>query len=233
MATPPQTAHSPTAVDVTAGRRPLALWLCLVGLLLLAGLLIAPGCERELVCEGQENCPGDSACVEGSCQLRACFGNADCPMEQFCNMDIGQCEAGCTNDKDCYFGATCSGGSCVEKACTSSGLDCEAGQYCDVYTGECYDAAGPFCEPCSVDSDCGGGNNQCFFVSGEGPYCLPECDANRPCPAGYSCVPISRQGSPSFFVCVTLCHYLEDLEANPRMSLPPAVAPAEIGGVSR
>lgn len=199
-----------------------------------AALLPMGGCDDGLICEGPENCPADSACVDGACRLRACFDNSGCPMEQYCELESGQCQAGCTGDRDCYFGAVCSGGSCVDKPCTSTNLDCDAGQFCDVYTGTCYDAAAPYCARCDSDDECGGGNNECLYVSGEGPFCLPECNVNRPCPAGYSCVSYNTQGDPSKFVCVTLCHYLEALEAqgiSGRVA-PPPLSPGALPTVS-
>lgn len=194
----------------TSARAP-GILLALVALALGALVaLTAPACDDALVCEGPENCPGDSACVDGLCRLRSCFADTDCPMEQYCDLEVGQCDAGCRTDRDCYYGFTCTGGSCSRKACTSTALDCDAGQYCDVYTGECFDGGGPLCHSCTSDEDCGGGGNQCWYISGEGPYCLTPCDASRPCPAGYSCIPISSQGSVTGHLCATLCNVLQD-----------------------
>lgn len=190
------------------------------------GLLwVCVGCDDTQPCVGAENCPPDAACVAGACQPRECFSNTDCPMEQRCDLEPGQCEPGCSDDRDCYYGQTCTGGSCVTKPCTSTRLDCDAGEFCDVFTGECFTAAGPYCTSCSASEQCGGGNNLCAYVSGEGPYCLPECNADRPCPAGYDCLAIERGGGPAYYVCVTLCHYLEEVEAGAARISPSQVDP--------
>ncbi len=174
------------------------------------------GCQSSsMPCETSRNCPADHACVDGECRERTCLDNSDCAVESHCDAVLGQCVRGCQSDGDCPYGETCSGATCEARKCLSSNIDCDVGQYCDVGTGECFDAAGLYCAPCSdttYSSDCGGGGNLCRYLYGNGPFCFPSCEGGLECPAGYSCIPLSAYGDVVTYVCVTLCDYIEQSE---------------------
>lgn len=200
--------------------------------LLSLGLMLTLGaCDKAPPCASAENCPPDSACVLGACQLRECFSNSDCAIEKTCEADTGQCVAGCETEADCRYGDTCEEGRCRERGCRSTETDCSAGEYCDVATGECFEASAPHCKPCETNETCGGGDSICGRVSGEGPFCLLGCDASRPCPAGYSCVPLTRNGEIYSYNCLTLCHIVNGLEDDGRMMSISPEAIEDVGGL--
>ena len=174
-------------------------------LLLLSQMSCKPA---PVYCESAANCPASSACVDGVCSQRTCYSSTDCIIGEHCDLELGRCETGCQMDSDCLYGQVCEGGgTCVDAPCQSTTLDCSAGEYCDVATGQCFDAAGLFCAECSSSEDCGGGDNLCVSVSGEGPWCSPACDADHPCPAGFDCLPFTRNGEIYTYACVGLCQY--------------------------
>ena len=174
-------------------------------LLLLSQMSCKPA---PVYCESAANCPTSSACVDGVCSQRTCYSSTDCIIGEHCDLELGRCETGCQMDSDCLYGQVCEGGgTCVDAPCQSTTLDCSAGEYCDVATGQCFDAAGLFCAECSSSEDCGGGDNLCVSVSGEGPWCSPACDADHPCPAGFDCLPFTRNGEIYTYACVGLCQY--------------------------
>ncbi len=174
--------------------------------------------DAGLPCDGPENCPGDMACVQGVCKERTCISSLDCSLEQHCDTTIGDCVDGCFEDSDCKFGETCHSGVCTQSPCTSTTIDCQAGQYCDAATGTCFEAAGPYCTPCTTSEDCGGGDNRCMYVGGTGPYCLPVCSTDRPCPAGFDCVPLSSSGEIVSYYCVALCGYINTADPDAWMN---------------
>ena len=187
--------------DRPAGLAALATCVCALLALLLSG------CGNGgIECEGNQNCPADAACIQNACVKRACITSAQCKIEQYCEQQTGQCVGGCLEDSDCPYGEACKTGTCEPRGCRSTELDCAAGQYCDPFTGTCFDAAGPFCTPCTTAADCGGGNNRCTYSSGGTvPYCAPECSDDKPCPAGYDCVPFTSNGQIISYNCITLC----------------------------
>jgi len=185
----------------------------LASALLLAGLLLwTVGCNRSTnTCTSAENCPADDTCLANQCVPRMCRSSADCQLEQFCDLSNGQCTDGCAQDSDCAFGQSCASGVCNDKPCQNTALDCDAGEFCDAVTGTCFKAAAPYCAPCQSSADCGGGDNTCRYIAGDGPYCLVTCSEDQPCPAGYDCIPLKYDSDIVSYNCATLCQYLEQL----------------------
>lgn len=171
-------------------------------MLLVVGLLT--GCFAPKTCTDSTQCAGDQTCVSGTCIQRTCRSSQDCTIGSHCDPVDGLCKSGCVEETDCPYGQTCVEGTCDTKPCRSTTLDCSVGEYCDPLTGTCFQAAGPYCKPCTTASECGT-DARCTYISGEGPWCAPACDASRPCPAGYTCTPFTNSGSVISYNCVTLC----------------------------
>jgi hypothetical protein len=95
----------------------------------------APTCDRDA------NCSLGSICQRGVCEL-GCRGNADCPTNEHCDVNRGQCAAGspvsqgnqCVIDENCPLGRICENGRCI-LGCRSS-FDCPLNQSCIV--GFCF-----------------------------------------------------------------------------------------------
>ncbi len=183
-----------------------------LGLALALGLL---GCKESKVyeCSETEPCPGFSTCREGVCEAKRCGTSADCGMEAWC--DGGECVEGCQGDKDCYPGDFCDAGACKAGGCRNTSLDCDFNEFCDVATGECYEAAGYYCQPCdgnSTDPDqCGNEDNVCLNLGGGyGSFCGVKCDTEADCPAAYTCIPVTDNfGNVFTQQCVTYCWLYE------------------------
>ena len=189
-----------------------------------------PGsCPSELVCQfGRclEACPtracdGETLCntANGLCEIEGqCRESADCPdAVTYCDPATSQCVAGCEVDNDCLdVTKACEGGACVDRGCTAA-RQCAFEQVCDLASGACNPAMGPYCEACDPndDSACGSADNKCLELQDEegnslGAFCFVACDAdpdNR-CPSGYQCTPLEDQnGNPSGEVCFRDCNF--------------------------
>lgn len=160
------------------------------------------GCSTpQYECSETQACGLGSTCISGQCVAQECSTSAQCPIETYCTAKR-QCETGCESDADCRFGDVCDAGShqCTSTTCVSGRVDCSFGQFCSP-DGECYDAGGYYCHPCSDDGDCGGNGNMCF-----GDVCGVTCSTNDDCPNGYSCVDvINENGSVVAHQCLTDC----------------------------
>ena len=180
--------------------------------LALLGLLAA--CDRGPECETSANCPSGEVCnADGACQIMACRSSTSCAIGEYCDPEIGQCTAGCLNDRDCLPTLACDSEQrrCIEPGCRSTTLDCSFGQFCNVLSGDCYDAGGYFCEPCVSPGDCGTASNLCLRL---GPYgntfCGVDCSAGQECPRGYECARIRTTGNTTLgYQCIAACWDLQ------------------------
>lgn len=159
--------------------------------ILFAGLfaLVSTGCSKEdkaVACEVNSDCQLGEACINGECGNPECLTSADCPLSEYCNTDY-RCAAGCEGDADCVSGETCNDGNCAPAGCRDTDLDCAYGEYCDVTTGQCYDADG-VCDDCDPGSD-----TDCFGDTERGP-----CSAAGGCPSGQECYVAEYDSS---FIC--------------------------------
>ncbi len=192
----------------------------------LLGLSLAGCANKDAVqeCSETEPCDDFANCVDGRCERRMCSTSADCGMEAFCASD-GRCEGGCQGADDCYPGDVCAEGQCVSGGCRSTSLDCGFNEFCDTTTGDCYEAGGYYCEPCTQESDCGGNGNLCLNLGGGyGSFCGVTCESEGDCPSGYTCNPIGDEfGNVFTYQCITYCWlYIDDAEGPPG----PAAGPA-------
>lgn len=194
--------------------------------LLVLGALLLGGCTGETFeCSEELPCAGfGETCVEGTCVVRACSSNVDCPMENVC--DGQSCQPGCYTDQDCYPGDACNvvDGVCEPRGCVDTHVDCGFKQFCNTLTGECYDAGGVYCRPCSsrnVVEDCNGGNrdgtNECW-----NNHCTVDCSQGRECPSGFECYPFGdNAGNIVTWQCLTYCWLYEDVPTGAPASPPP------------
>ncbi len=166
------------------------------------------GCKNASECSEQVECPLGSTCVQGICQERRCATSAQCGMEQFC--ENGSCVDGCAADEDCYPGDACNTdiASCEAAECADSHRDCAFKEFCNLATGDCYEATGYYCAACADDSDCGAEENLCYYG-----YCLVSCQSNEDCPSGFDCVPfVDYAGNVQSYQCYTICWLYDDYD---------------------
>ncbi|MFT5431631.1 MAG: hypothetical protein ACI9OJ_002328 [Myxococcota bacterium] len=151
-------------------------------------------------CDDATNpCGAGQLCQEGHCKKEGgCLEAADCvDPETYCDLAEELCKPGCLQDFDCKAsGKECKGGTCVDKGCTGNFL-CAFEQVCNMDSGKCEQAVGPYCEPdCDPMSDtaCGGEPNRCLELQDDegnslGAFCFVGCgpDPANACPQGYAC----------------------------------------------
>ncbi len=166
------------------------------------------GCGADAECDAENLCSFGKVCIDGACVTKSCATSTQCPMEHTC-VD-GTCEAGCGEDDDCYPGDTCSeDGACTAKACDDTRVDCGFKEFCNEFTGECYEAGGYYCKACNDDLDCGpeGSGNYCYAG-----YCGVTCESDIDCPSGFQCYAFSNTEGVQFYNCWTACWVYEDAE---------------------
>ena len=171
------------------------------------------GPTAEIECTETEPCPNiTEQCVSGQCIDVGCSTSSQCPIESYC--DGGSCYRGCREDFDCYPGSHCDieadpAGTCVENACTDTRVDCGFREFCNLATGDCYDAGEQYCKKCDDDSDCGDGN-LCLNQS-----CGVDCSGGNECPAGFECYPFGDgSGEIVAYQCFTYCWLFDDYDPN-------------------
>jgi hypothetical protein len=119
------------------------------------------------------------------------------PAQLFLQIDPDNATPGCGAANACENGLSCNplDGRCY--ACTS-GVDCGAGQTCDLAVGLCTPDSGlgaGTCEACQADSVCASG--VCVVESGAAiGYCSRPCTLPTDCPAGFACGSDSRCAAP-------------------------------------
>ena len=162
-------------------------------------------CSQDVPCTGF-----GEVCIAGQCVVGTCSTNADCPIENRC--ENRECVPGCDRDNDCYPGSSCDVelSECVEDACKETRVDCGFREFCNVLSGECYDAGAQYCRPCTSGSaaqDCGEGN-LCI-----GGFCGVDCADGQQCPSGFECFAFSNSaGEITDYQCWTYCWLYDDYE---------------------
>lgn len=174
-------------------------------------------CGPKYECGNDDPCALGEQCVAGFCQEALCSSSQQCPIETYCQAR--ECVSGCQNDGDCRTGFGCDQdlGECAPNECTDTSVDCGFREYCNVATGDCYDAGEQYCRPCrnsTEEQDCGTGNS-CI-----GGYCGVNCEGGQGCPSGFDCYPFENDvGQIVTYQCFTYCWLYEDYEPG-TLSLP-------------
>ena len=188
----------------------------------LAILLMA--CTGGPECDEETACPFGSVCVEGSCEVQYCSTSDGCGMEQYCAN--GRCTEGCAAPDDCYPGDQCDAATatCITAACDEHS-DCAFREFCNEVTGECFESGAYYCGECYesgyVEGQCGSGETLCY-----GGYCVPSCQTQSDCPAGFECIEFydASSGQTSYQGCLTDCDlygdYLDELKPGQPKRLP-------------
>lgn len=169
-------------------------------------------------CSDSNPCEGELICDEGHCKVEGgCLQPQDCAEpETYCDMKTMLCTPGCEQDFDCKASKKeCKGGKCVDKGCPGNYF-CGFEQVCDLGSGLCEKAVGPYCEPdCNPDDEsaCGGAPNKCLKLQDKdgndlGAFCFVAClnqELNR-CPQGYGCQELKDdQGAVQAELCFRDC----------------------------
>lgn len=209
--------------------KPHALRAVLLVLLLGAVTLVVVSCSgrREITeCYDSSQCSAEVgelvACIDAECETVECLATSDCALGQICDVEGGyQCVDGCNGDSDCPAGFSCTeDGACEEYGCRSTLLDCDFGEFCNEFTGECEEDPAPHCTPCSEFSndidigdpfdscddtiagnfECGGAGAVCTTITvGDGlqltpqPICYTPCQEEGDCPMGFVCTELTFQ----------------------------------------
>ncbi len=120
---------------------------------------------------------GERVCLTG-CNPQS--ENRECPLNYFCNR--------LTDDEDTEEGICVPlEGTCVDRC---AGVECGAGENCDVLTGQCEQVEFGYCESgCTSDAECGGPNDRCLNLGfDDGAQCWQDCADNEDiCTENYEC----------------------------------------------
>ncbi len=161
-------------------------------------------CQESIGCFTNDDCETGQICnyQTNECVDSQCVTSIDCSFGKICSG--GVCVDGCNSSGDCELGNICINGKCLTKAdicgndpncipCDDKSY-CEFKQYCDQSTHKCYDATGPFCQPCDTLTPCPGyPQNACLknpYNQGPDYYCGVDCSGGRECPNGFICYTI-------------------------------------------
>lgn len=174
----------------------------------LAAMWLSACNGNEPECTEQLACPRvDQVCEAGVCVEKRCANSSQCPMESYCS--VGDCLPGCVEEGDCYPGDTCNleTNVCEPEACADTHIDCGFREFCNVATGDCYDAGSQYCKSCDYqEGECGGGN-LCL-----NHYCGVDCSQGQACPSGFECYPFTDDfGNIAAFQCFTYCWLYDDV----------------------
>lgn len=186
------------------------------------------GCPGSQVCERgrckapcterPEGCAAPTMCetATGLCKYEGeCIESRECPAQHYCDVSIQRCVAGCQVDNDCRtFGLACVNGQCERRGCTGA-YACAFEQVCELSTGMCEPAQGPYCETCDPQAEgaCGGDPNKCLELqdadgNSMGSFCFVACssDPDNRCPQGYQCTELQDgDGNPAGEICFRDC----------------------------
>ncbi len=192
--------------------------------------LCVPGCTDDAsctagnICQGGEcrppctsaaECVAGAECVDGRCRVPGgCLTSEDCAEpETYCDRDTLMCVPGCEVDNDCLDAALeCVAGDCVPRGCLGN-YACAFGQVCDLATGLCAEAVGPYCDTCNGDDiDSCGTENLCASLQEDdvdvGSFCFVACtdDPDNACPQGYRCQEVEVEAGDVRRVCTRPCN---------------------------
>lgn len=197
-----------------------------------------------LECFDNSHCRGSQVCDLGANECRSgCFPGGRCAPGQTCDPSNNAC-VDCLTDTDCNGGDVCNTTThdCVEcatdahcagnvgrpvcdaasESCVGCAVDtdCTGGQVCDTQIMACVSQIGmrALCEPCTLDSQCGGNGNLCIGINAGGSTfidrtCALDCSAAS-CPSGFECVDVrsgtARQCRPRYAMqnpsCTAISH---------------------------
>lgn len=178
-------------------------------------------CGPKYECGEDQPCDFGEQCVAGFCTEPQCSSSQQCPIDHFCRGR--ECIPGCQNDGDCRTGYSCDQelSECVVDECVDTHVDCGFREFCNVATGDCYDAGEQYCKPCRTSTeaeDCGAGN-ECL-----NGYCGRACETSSDCPGGFECYPFENaQGQVVTYQCFTYCWLYEDYEPGALVAPPASV----------
>ena len=139
-----------------------------------------------------------------------CFHDADCPNNQRCNAETGECFDHCTPGHDCPESKKCEPNQECFDGCRSD-HDCSTSKKCDHKTAQCYDPCttkDPALQcKCGTNAICKTENHEgvCYCPAGyEGfpdKVCLPikECGVTYNCPGNLICLDSHTCGCPPTF----------------------------------
>jgi hypothetical protein len=169
-----------------------------------------PGeCEQQFCDTTSGQCKGVCECGSEPGDI-CCTLDSQCGYGSVCDAFAGRCVDGCRNDGDCRLGEGCVGsglggtlGECAAGVCTGDNL-CGFGELCNIESGECtFDARGPYCFGCAgglASDDCGNPANYCLVdttdPTRQSSFCGVDCNAQEPCPFGYTCSDVIVVGPP-------------------------------------
>ncbi len=145
-----------------------------------AGDCSTNGCPSSFVCRLGSGANGTPECVPigGDGGSSSCRRDSDCPSPAGSRCLSGSCVA---PQDQCVDATQCSGGVCVQGACTpscSGNKPCPTGYTCDTAKGVC--TGNP--NPCTNSSQCTGGK-ACVQE-----HCVDPCGAGGTCGPGLVCI---------------------------------------------
>lgn len=213
----------------------------------------AAGCQDDVSCGNGLKCHDNGRCAgacpaapcpagytcggDGHCKLPGgCLANADCRdlpgAPNYCDTTRNRCAAGCDEDNDCLPVAATQGSlcdrvarRCVQRPCSGT-YQCANQQFCNLTSGQCFNAQGTYCQTCTNDNECAcatgatcpPGPNHCLeFQDADGgsvgKYCmLGGCtvqdggSGESGCPQGYRCESLPNpSGSGNYNACMRFC----------------------------
>lgn len=179
-------------------------------------------CDDGLFCNGEETCGDDGFCEDGTdpcddenlCTTDSCNEDTDacthtpvtCPSGERCDLETGECVAGCTTNAECNDNNACTTDTCDDGACVNAAVTCPQGQSCNATTGNCTAIV------CTSNADCNDGascsTDTCQLSTGVCVYTLVDaaCDDGLFCTGDAVCEPDSddaeagtgcvREGNP-------------------------------------
>ncbi len=131
-------------------------------------------------CVDNDDCDEGEVCDGNLCEA-GCDSDDDCPAGETCDLTTGVCEDAppppdCTTDADCDLdGDACTEDVCTNGVCSSTDVDCAAGEVC--VDGDCV-------PECTDDADCADDGDACTTVACVGGGCVTtteDCDDGVAC----------------------------------------------------
>ena len=184
------------------------LWLGAATLFCLC-LLACPD-PNAVPCNKSDDCPADLYCIDSLCQEKACTINAQCGVNQICDVKKKRCKRSaqptwrCNDDRDCRAGEECLEGTCRVIQVKTCDPACKSDEQCVrgtcekkkvepecKTTKEC--AANLECQggkcvlksdtPCKLDTDCTSPMRCNLLVE----RCQTPCSSNTDCSEDRTC----------------------------------------------